>query len=40
MNTLNTTKNGEKTVQLVVWTLLFFSVAIMSFVVHNLHVIH
>ena len=32
--------NSEKTVQLIVWTLLFFSVAIMSFVAHNLHFMH
>lgn len=35
-----TGNNSQKTIQLIVWTLLFFSVTILSFVAHNLSVIH
>lgn len=32
--------NSGKTAQLIVWSLLFFSVMVMSFLAHNLHFIH
>lgn len=35
-----TKDRSEKTIQLIIWTTLFFSVAVLSFVAHNLHFMH